>query len=119
MSKFKDKLSKMVDSIKEGIVDFSSLEVTTLNGEISHFIDEKGKFDLTEINKAISQSGQQNIKLNVVAHTHMAFDQDTILFTKSGMNEEERELFEMHLQMVNTAKMSRIAFLRLIKDVLD
>ncbi len=109
----------MVDSIKEGIVDFSSLEVTTLNGEISHFIDEKGKFNIKEINKVISGKGTSNINLSVVAHTYMAFDQDTILFTKSGMDEEERELFQMHMEMVNTAKTSRIAFLRLIKDVLD
>lgn len=119
MSKFKDKLSKMVDSIKEGVVDFSSLEVTTLNGEISHFIDARGKFDVSEINKVISGNGKKDIEISVVAHTHMAFDQDTILFTKSGMDEEERELFDMHVKMVDTAKTSRMAFLRLIKDVLD
>ena len=119
MSKFKDKLSKMVDSIKEGLVDFSSLEVTTLNGEISHFIDADGKFDVSEINKVISGKGANDIKISVVAHTHMAFDQDTILFTKSGMDADERELFEMHVKMVDTAKASRLAFLRLIKDVLD
>ena len=119
MSKFKDKLSNMVDTIKDGIVDFSSLEVTTLNGEIKHFIDTKGKFDVTEVNKVISGNGTKNIEISVVAHTHMAFDQDTILFTKSGMDSDERELFEMHVKMVETAKTSRMAFLRLIKDVLD
>ena len=119
MSAFKDKLRAMVNTIKEGAVDFSSLEVTTLTGEVSHFINEKGKFDMTKINNAISGTVETSAKVEVIAHTHMAFDQDCLLFVKENMTPEEKELFHLHLEMLAAARVSRMAFLQMIREVVD
>jgi len=119
MSAFKDKLRAMVKTIKEGAVDFSSLEVTTMTGEISHFINEKGKFDITKINGAISGTVETTARIEVIAHTHMAFDQDCLLFVKENMTPEEKELFHLHIEMLSAARVSRMAFLQMIRAVVD
>ena len=119
MSSFKDKLRKMVGTIKETAVDFSSLEVTTLNGEISQFIDAKGKFDVDKVNNFMAGNITVQGEIHVIAHTHMAFDQDTLLFTKKDMTPEEREIFQLHLEMLASARVSRLAFLHFIKEIID
>lgn len=119
MSAFKDKLRKMVETIKEGAVDFSSLEVTTLNGEISQFIDAKGKLDVDKVNDFMAEKSSVQGEIHVIAHTHMAFDQDTLLFTKKDMTPEEREIFQLHLEMLASARASRLAFLHFLKEIID
>ncbi len=119
MSAFKDKLRKMVETIHAGAVDFSSLEVTTLNGEISQFIDAKGKFDVDKVNGFMAGNVTVDGEMHVIAHTHMAFDQDTLLFVKKDMKPEEREIFQLHLEMLASARVSRLAFLHFIKEIID
>lgn len=119
MSAFKDKLSKMVGTISAGAADLSSLEVTTLTGEISHFINKEGKFDMKKIKGAISGQVVTSARIEVIAHTHMAFDQDCVLFVKEDMSPEERELFHLHLEMLTAARASRMAFLHMIREVVD
>ena len=119
MSAFKDKLRKMVATIKEGAVDFSSLEVTTLNGEISQFLDKKGDFDVKKVKDYMAGNILVQDRVEVVAHTHMAFDQDTLLFAKKDMTPEEREIFQLHLEMLATARVSRLAFLHFLREIID
>ncbi len=119
MSAFKDKLRKMVGSIKEAAVDLSSLEVTTLNGEVSQFINAKGKFDVDKVNDFMAGKVTIEGEIHVIAHTHMAFDQDTLLFTKKDMTPEEREIFQLHLEMLAAARVSRLAFLHFLKEIID
>ena len=109
----------MVETIKEGAVDFSSLEVTTLNGEISQFIDTKGKFDVNKVNDFMAGNITVQGEIHVIAHTHMDFDQDTLSFIKKDLTPEEREIFQLHLEMLTSARTSRLAFLHFIKEIID
>lgn len=125
MSKLKKTFQDMVDTLKNAAIDLSSLEVTTYTGEIQHYINEEGKFDMKKVGAmlkkdvAVSGEASTTAHLNVVAHTHSDFDQDCILFVKENLTPEERELFELHISMFGAARASRLAFLAMLTEILD
>lgn len=121
MSAFKDTLKKMVDTLKDAAVDLSSLEVTTMTGDVAHCIDEKGRFDISKLQKtAIGDSETTTTAdLRIVAHTRSDFDQDCTMFVKADLTPEERDIFDLHVGMYSAARVSRLAFLMMIAEIVD
>lgn len=114
----KDKLEKIADGIKDTAVDFTTLDVVTLNGKIDAVLEGSGaNFKVKSLVKVL-EDAKTNADVNVVAFTHIDFDQDTVQFVKKGLGPEEKELWTMHKDSIESAKNSRIAMLNFIKEVI-
>lgn len=110
----KEKLSK----IGEVLDDLTTLDVTTLSGDIQQCIDtESGKYDLT---KALSRLATSDTTLDgeiyVVATTHVSVDMDAIMFVKKDLTDDEKALVTAHQKAVGTAQEARNSFLHFAKS---
>ncbi len=119
MSNFKEKIENLLETIKDGVVDMTSLEVTTINGDIQAFMDADGKMDVTKVREELRSTLVEKNELEIVAHTRMDFDQDAVVFAKENMTPDELELFGLHQEMMKTARSSRVAFFHFIEEILD
>lgn len=115
MSKLSDKLSAIVDKIDETIIDFSTLDVVTISGDVKTVIKPDGKFmkpaDLMKNYDAKTSS------VRVEAFTHVDFDQDVIQFYHDGIKEDDLT-YKLHQQAVESSKAARQAVLSFIKEVI-
>lgn len=114
------KFEEIASQIKDAVVDFTTLEVTTLTGEVDHIINTKGNnstFDMKNVVSKISQSGNTKGKLSLIAHTHIDFDHDTVNFIKSDLGRQGKQLFEMHQAAVITSGQARNGFLSFLQEV--
>lgn len=119
MSKIKTKFENLIASIKETAVDFTTLEVTTMTGDISNLASNEGKFDAKNLISQMSDAdGVMNQKIKIIAHSHIDFDQDTLLFVKEKLEDSEEKLFLMHKTAVENAQKSRENMLRFIKEII-
>ncbi|HMR42734.1 MAG TPA: hypothetical protein PKC40_02830 [Saprospiraceae bacterium] len=114
-----EKFEEIGQQIKNAVVDFTTLEVTTITGEIKHIIDDKGKFNVKDVVSQLGKTGQNQIAISLVAHTHVDFDHDTVNFVASELGKKGKELFEIHQNAVSTAHEARRAFLNFIREVID
>ena len=119
MSNFKEKIENLLDTIKDGAIDMTSLEVTTINGDINPFINADGKMDVSKVREELRKTVFNTNDLKVVAHTRMDFDQDAVVFAKENMTPDELEMFDFHQEMMKTARTSRVAFFHFIEEILD
>ena len=119
MSNFKEKIENLLDTIKDGAIDMTSLEVTTINGDINPFIDTEGKMDVSKVREELRKTVFNTNDLKVVAHTRMDFDQDAVVIAKENMTPDELEMFDFHQEMMKTARTSRVAFFHFIEEILD
>ena len=115
------KFQDIADQIKSAVVDFTTLEVTTLTGNIDHVIKTTGKkttFDMKNVVSKLSQSGKTEGTVTLIAHTHIDFDHDTVNFIKSDLGKQGKQLFEMHQATVMTAHGARNGFLSFLQEVI-
>lgn len=135
---FKRIAGKVGRSISNAIGDFTTLEVTTLTGNISQIDikktmskevlmeaenndstnagNEKIKKEIYKLNLEDLLDSQSKKEIHVVAHTKIHFDHDTINFVSS--NADHQDLFELHLDAVRTANDSRNGFLGLLQKAI-
>ena len=119
-NKLKTKFEKLVDKLNTATADFTTLEVTTLTGDVNQILDAQGKFKLKAVVKNLSnKTGTTKAKIKLLAHTHIDFDHDTVNFVKSDLTEQEKDLFVLHEAAIISAHEARKSFLRFLIEVLD
>ncbi|MEM9823651.1 MAG: hypothetical protein AAF985_21375 [Bacteroidota bacterium] len=115
-----DKFKEIAGQIKDAVVDFTTLEVTTLTGDVNQIIktdsSKKTKIDVSNILGKLKGSAKGNVSL--VAFTQINFDQDTINFIKSDLGEDEIQLFKIHQEAVASAHNGRNGFLSFLQKAL-
>ena len=82
MSKLTEKFEGFLDKIKDAAVDFTTLEVTTITGSINFLVDSEGNFNAKDMVANMNTEGQNVANLDVLAHTNVDFDHDTINFIR-------------------------------------
>jgi hypothetical protein len=115
-----DKFKQIAGQIKDAVVDFTTLEVTTLTGDVTQIIKSssgsKAKIDVSDILGKLK--GSSRGKVSLVAFTQINFDQDTINFIKSDLGEDEIQLFKIHQEAVASAHSGRNGFLSFLQKAL-
>ncbi len=115
-----DKFKEIATQIKDAVVDFTTLEVTTLTGDVTQIIksdsSKKTRIDVSDILGKLK--GNARGKVSLVAFTQINFDQDTINFIKSDLGEEEIRLFKIHQASVAAAHEGRNGFLSFLQKAI-
>lgn len=114
----KEKLQEKLEELGNAIQDLTTLDVTTLSGDVNQVINqETGKFDLKyameELTKADSQLRGE---VYIVATTHIDVDQDSVNFVKNELTEDEKSLVATHMESIKAAQEARHAFLNFAKE---
>ncbi len=114
--KLRETLEKALDSLKDAATDLSTIEVTTLSGDVKEIFNG----DKIDLKKAITElkEGTAIGKIELVAHTHIDFDHDTILFISEKARNKQNDLYELHKDAVVSSQDARQGFLRFIKEFL-
>lgn len=116
----KTAFQKIAKTISDAAGDLSSLNVTTVSGDVDKVIkgtDKKLNFE--ELSKSLNATGTNKVNAKLVAHTHIKFDQDTFLFVRDMKDDNDRELFQLHLQAIESANKARMSFLHMLKEIVD
>lgn len=115
-----DKFKEIASQIKNAVVDFTTLEVTTLTGDVTQIIksdgNKKSKIDVSDILGKLKGSAKG--KISLVAFTQINFDQDTTNFIKSDLKEDEIRLFKIHQSSVASAHEGRNGFLSFLQKAI-
>ncbi len=116
-----EKFEKIRDQILKVAVDFTTLNVTTLTGNYNHIIntEKQGKKSVkTNFHDFADNLKAGSVKANVelVAHTHVDFDHDTVNFVSKDVNPNGDFLFDIHNAALDSAKNSRSAFIRMLRE---
>jgi len=114
MGTLADKFNGLVDKIDETVTDFTTLDVITVSGDMQTIFNDKKKF--IKPADLIHDYVNGVSKINVVAFTHIDFDQDVIQFYRDGLKEEDL-IYKLHQQAVESSKTARQAALTFIKEV--
>lgn len=119
--KMNSKFQEIAKQIGDAVVDFTTLEVTTLTGDVTHLIksdpSKKSVIDVSDIMGKLK--GSSKGKIHLVAHTQINFDHDTINFIRSDSDgEENKRLFELHQSAVASANAGRNGFLSFLQKAL-
>jgi hypothetical protein len=104
-------VNKALESLGDVIADLATIEVTTLTGDVKLVLDGNNGIDLS---KAMEKVNKGEIEL--VAHTNIKFDQDTLLFVSNKANDEHRKLYALHKESVVAAQEARNAFLHFLSE---
>lgn len=117
-----EKFGKIRDQILKVAVDFTTLNVTTLSGNYSHIIntEKNGKRSVRtkfhDFTEELGKPGNVKAKVELVAHTHVDFDHDTVNFVSKDVNPNGDFLFDIHNAALDSAKSSRGAFIRMLRE---
>jgi hypothetical protein len=116
MGNLRNALQTAFDKVAAEINDLSTIEVTTLTGDIRHVFNGE-KIDLKA---AITQlkSGSAEGSIEVIAHTQIDFDLDSVTYINKNTVQGNRDLLDIHNEAVATSQAARQSFLRFIKDFL-
>jgi len=114
--KLKAALEKALESLEAAGKDLSSIEVTTLSGDVKQIFNG----DKIDLKNAVNElkSGTTTGKIELVAHTHVAFDQDTVLFVSNKAQDKHSDLYELHKEAVTSAQDARRSFITFIGEFL-
>jgi len=115
---FKSMKKSLASKLKDATLDFTTLEVTTLTGKVNHIMDGGGKKFLKTEDILKKIKGTADGEIDLVAHTQIHFDHDTINFVKAGMNEADKELFMLHQDAIRSANEGRNGFLGLLQRII-
>jgi hypothetical protein len=120
MSKFKESIEKFAEKIESAIVDFTTLDVVTVTGDLSFIFNEKDGGKNKSVKDIILELKKESTvgKAEIVAFTHMDFDQDTIQYVGEKYN-IENPLLKAHAESVITATKARNAMLSFIANIVD
>ncbi|PID94812.1 MAG: hypothetical protein CSA95_02175 [Bacteroidetes bacterium] len=114
MKNLKEALSGVLETINGAAKDVSSVEVTTLTGDVKKVFNGE-KIDLKSTVESLKGDTQGEVRL--LAHTHIDFDQDATQFFSDDIAEKDALLLELHQEMVDSAMASRSAFLDFVKEI--
>lgn len=114
--KLKSALEDALSSLGTAAKDLSSIEVTTLSGDVKQIFNG----DKIDLKKAISDlsEGTTSGKIELVAHTQIDFDQDTVLFVSDKARSKHKELYELHKEAIASSQAARQSFLLFIREFL-
>jgi len=98
--------------------DLITLDVVTVTGDMKVITKTKDPGDtsntkpdfIIDFKSLFGRDGKNttvNGELRVIAATHVEVDKDTLTFVASDLNENERELLDMHLKTVAAASEAR------------
>jgi hypothetical protein len=107
-------LQEALNNLKNLFVDLTSIDVSTFQGEVTVEVSADGKFNPSDFFAKL-QAQIKDSKLALVAHTHVAFDLDSVVILKP---DADAKLIEAHNKAVQTAVDARQAVLRMIAEVL-
>lgn len=117
----KENLKGIFAKLKDVTADLTTLEVTTLTGDVSLLLNKSGTDAKTTYNfkdkdalmNLIGESSQTNAdsKVKLVAYSRIDFDQDVINFVKENLTDEERKLYQLHLDSMKASQEARAGFL--------
>lgn len=113
MAETKTKLVDAWNEIKNIMVDLATVDVTTMQGDITIKLEGGKPFTPNNVFEFLQGQIKDGSTLTLVAHTHVDFDLDSVMITKPGTG---AELMEAHNQAVKTAIDARQAVLRLVKE---
>ncbi len=117
MENLRDALDGVLKTIKDAAKDFSSVEVTTMTGDVKKIFNDEQKIDLKST--LTTMQGATGGEIRLLAHTHIDFDQDATQYFNEDIGEKDVYMLEMHQAMVDSAVESRHAFYEFVKEVFD
>ncbi|MFK7951195.1 MAG: hypothetical protein AB8G11_26680 [Saprospiraceae bacterium] len=118
MGKLKSALEDALKTLEGAAKDLSSIEVTTLTGDIKQVFNDDGNIDLKKALNDLNAGGSTSGKIEVVAHTRIDFDQDAIMFVSKNSRNKNHELYELHKEAIASSQAARQSFLRFIREFL-
>jgi hypothetical protein len=107
----KSVIEKALKSLEKAATDLATVEVTTLTGDVKHVLDGEKGIDLS---KAMEMLNTGEIEL--VAHTNIKFDQDTLIFVSNKVTDEHQKLYTLHKESVVAAQEARNTFLHFLRE---
>lgn len=123
----KTKLKELLNGIKDVAADLISLEVLTLSGDITKILDkttttgQPDKFDFKKKDALMSliANPPEDVKgkVFVVAYTKIEFDQDAVNFVRENLTEEDKKIYQLHLDSVKAAQEARAAFIKMLTEM--
>ena len=116
MSNLKETLGKVLESLKNAATDISTIEVTTLTGNVKKIFNGD-EIDLVQTVKTAKGNVKGEVRL--LAHTRIEFDQDTTQFFNEDITDADDHLLLLHQEMIDSAIDSRNAFLIFLKELFD
>ncbi|WP_020571891.1 hypothetical protein [Neolewinella persica] len=110
------------------ISDLITLDVITVTGDMTIITKKKDSGDssnkkpdfIIDFKQLFGREGGKttiNGNLRVIAATHVEVDKDTLTFVASDLNENERELLDMHLKTVAAAGEARANIVARLKPL--
>ena len=108
-------LKEALKGIGDVIVDFQSLEVMTLSGNVSGMLNEKGQINWAKLLQAAAGQAtpDQAVKtagtLKLVAATRVNFGGDVVQFRTDEKLEGMEELIKLHQDAVEAGRSARRA----------
>lgn len=118
MGKLKESLEQALETLTDAAKDLSSIEVTTLTGDIKQVFNDEGDIDLKKALNELNAGGTTSGKIEVVAHTRIDFDQDAIMFVSRDTRGRNHELYNLHKEAIASSQAARQSFLRFIREFL-
>ncbi len=125
----KENLKSIFGGLKNVAADLTTLEVTTLTGDIKLLLDKSGTGDKKTYNfknkdalmNLIGESAQPDSEseIKIVAYSRIDFDQDVINFVKKDLTDDERKLYDLHLESMKTSQEARAGFLTFLAGLFD
>jgi hypothetical protein len=126
----KARLQEIFNKLKDVAADLTTLEVTTLSGDITMIFDSKTENGGTKhafkdkdalMNMMAEQSklSAEDSKVYIVAYSRTDFDQDTVNFVKAGLSDDDRKLYQLHLESIKAAQEARSGFLKMLVGLFD
>lgn len=122
MANFQDFIKNAIDKLNAAVTDLSTIEVTTISGDVSKILKEDtthpgtykfpNKAEILNILGGPNQGVGGNIYL--VAYTNIDIDQDTINFVKKDLSDSEKALYEVHINSLKAAQEARAGFLKML-----
>ncbi|MEJ2594968.1 MAG: hypothetical protein P8100_07545 [bacterium] len=119
--KLKSGFQKLMSKIGDAIEDAASLEVTTFTGDFSFKtkqVVQSGvdKFEINNVLKGMSVQNQTDI--NLVAYTNVKIDADVSTIVKSDLSVADKNLLDLHAQMMESSKNSRKAVIEMVTNLI-
>lgn len=116
--KLKTALENALATLDKAAKDLSSVEVTTLTGDVKQIFNDDREIDLKNVINKLGTGGAVSGKIEVVAHTRIDFDQDTISFISEKAKNKHSDLYELHKEAIASSQEARQNFLRFIREFL-
>ncbi len=119
--KLKSGFQRLMSKIGDAIEDAASLEVTTFTGDFSFKTKQvvqsgDDKFEINSVLKGMSVQNQTDIKL--IAYTNVKIDADVSTIVKSDLSPADKNLLDLHAQMMESSKASRKAVIDMVANLI-